>query len=142
MIGCVLTWFVTWFYYLKGIREVRSSEQRIIANFHGPPREVSGQLHDIAREADANVRAVRVLVTMTDDEIAETVRRVLGKLQGPDGAVQGSEVIRDVGLPPQASGNLRSVLDMMRRDGEVGYTGEFGARTILRYRPTARKQRG
>ena len=150
VVTAILAWLCTWIYYRKGVQEARGTEQRITnsltgitAYLEGSPRDVDSRLRDLASRADLSVPDVRkVLATLRDDEIAETTRRVLNRLQGPDGTVQRSELVKEVGLPPQALGDLFRVIEMMRQSGEVEYIGDFCTTTSLRYRPTARKHQG
>jgi hypothetical protein len=94
------------------------------------------------RPAQMDVRTVeKVLVTLKDEEIAELVRREMRRLQGPDGSIRRSQLVKSVSdeLPPGSFDDIRRIIELMRQNGEIEYAGNFDTALSLHYRPTVRK---
>jgi hypothetical protein len=152
LITIAVTWLVTWYFYRKGA-EAAQGDRQSIAALHdelsgisrllsGSPQEVADRLRGIARSAQVDVRTVeKILITLKDEEIGEVVKRELRRLQGPDGTIRRSELVKAVGneLPPGSFDDIRRVIETMHQNGEMEYTGNFDTALSLRYRPTARK---
>jgi hypothetical protein len=152
LITIAVTWLVTWYFYRKGAKAAQGDRQSIAALsdelsgisrlLSGSPQEVADRLRRFARSAQVDVRTVeKVLVTLKDEEIAELVRRELRRLQGPDGSIRRSELVKGVSdeLPPGSFDDIRRIIELMRQNGEIEYAGNFDTALSLRYRPTARK---
>jgi hypothetical protein len=152
LITIAVTWLVTWYFYRKGAEAAQGDRQSIAALgdelsgisrlLSGSPQEVADRLRGFARSAQVDVRTVeKVLVTLKDEEIAELVRRELRRLQGPDGSIRRSELVKGVSdeLRPGSFDDIRRIIELMRQNGEIEYAGNFDTALSLRYRPTARK---